>query len=125
MLFVVVLIPLSIILNETDLGYITSGNQELSYLLFMDYLKLYAKSKRKLDLFIQTMGIFSDDVSMVFGLDKCAVLVVKRGKIVRTEAIQLLDRISMGEVNLNKYKYLGVLQLEPIMNREQVKSEYT
>ena len=93
--------------------------------MFMDDLKLYAKSERKLDWFIQAMRIFSDDVSMVFGLDKCAVLVVKRGKIVRTEAIQLLDRISMGEVYLNKYKYLGVLQLEPIMNREQVKSEYT
>ena len=39
---------------------------------------MYAKTERKLDLFIQTMGIFSDDVSMVFGLDKCAVLVMKR-----------------------------------------------
>ena len=119
LLFVVVLIALSIILNETDLGYITSRNQELSYLLFMDYLKLYAKSERKLDLFIQTMGIFSDDVSLVFGLDKCAVLVMKRWKIVRTEGIQLPDEMLMGEVNLDKYKYLGVLQLEPIMNRKK------
>ena len=125
MLFVVVLIPLSIILNETDLGYITSRNQELSHLLFMDDLKLYAKSERKLDLFIQTMGIFSDDVSMVFGLDKCAVLVMKRWKIVRTEGSQLPDEMLMGEVNLDKYKYLGVLQLEPIMNRKKMKSEYT
>ena len=119
MLFAVVLIPFSIILNETDLGYIKSRNQELSYLLFMNYLKLYAKSERKLDLFIQTMGIFSDDVSMVFGLDKCAVLVMKRWKIVRTEGIQLPDEMLMGEVNLDKYKYLGVLQLEPIMNRKK------
>ena len=50
--------------------------------MFMDDLKLYAKSERKLDWFIQAMRIFSDDVSMVFGLDKCAVLVMKRGKIV-------------------------------------------
>ena len=48
----------------------------------MDDLKLYAKSERKLDWFIQAMRIFSDDVSMVFSLDKCVVLVVKRGKIV-------------------------------------------
>ena len=48
----------------------------------MDDLNLYAKSERKLDLFIQAMGIFSDDVSMVFGLDKCAVLAMKRRKIV-------------------------------------------
>ena len=117
MLFVAVLIPLLIILNETDLRYITSRNQELSHLFFMDNLNLYAKSERKLDLFIQAMGIFSDDVSMVFGLDKCAVLVMKRRKIVRTDGIQLPGEMLMREANLKKYKYLGVLQLEPIMNR--------
>ena len=85
----------------------------------MDDLKLYAKSERKLDLFIQTMGIFSDDVGMVLGLDKCAVLVMKRQKIVRTEEIKLPDEMLMGEVNLDKYKYLGVLQLQPIMNRKK------
>ena len=91
----------------------------------MDDLNLYAKSERKLDLFIQAMGIFSDDVSMVFGLDKCAVLVMKRRKIVWTEGIQLPGEMLMGEANLNKYKYFGVLQLEPIMNRKKMKSEYT
>ena len=48
----------------------------------MDNLNLYAKSERKLDLFTQTIRAFSDDVSTVFGLEKCAVLVVKKGKIV-------------------------------------------
>ena len=123
LLFVVV-ISLSIILNETDLGYVTSRNQELSHLLFMDDLELYAKSERKLDLFIQAMRAFSDDVSMVLGLEKCAVLAMKRGKIVQREGIQLPDGMRMGEVNLDKYKYLGVLQLEPIVNKVKMKSEY-
>ena len=91
----------------------------------MDDLKQYESSDRKLDLFVQTMAIFSDDVSMVFCLDKCAVLVLKRWKIVQTKGIQLPDEMLMGEVNLDKYKYLGVLQLEPIMNRKKMKSEYT
>ena len=65
------------------------------------------------------MGIFSDDVGMVLGLDKCAVLVMKRQKIVRTEEIKLPDEMLMGEVNLDKYKYLGVLQSQPIMNRKK------
>ena len=85
----------------------------------MDDLKQYEKSDRTLDLLIQTMGNFSDDVSIVFGLDKCAVLVMKRGKIVQTKGIQLPDEMLMGEVNLDKYKYLGVLQLEPIMNTKK------
>ena len=93
--------------------------------MFMDNLKLYAKSERKLDLFTQTIRAFSDDVSTVFGLEKCVVLVVKKGKIVRREGIQLPDEMHMGEVNFDKYKYLEVLQLELIMNREKMKSKYT
>ena len=64
---------------------------------------------------------------MAFGLDKCAVLVMKRGKMVRTEGIELPDGKHMREVNLDGYKYLAVLQLDSIMNREmkqKVKSEY-
>ena len=73
------------------------------------------------------MRIFSDDVGMVFGLEKCAVLVLKRGKIVRTEGIELSDGKCMREVNLDRYKYLGVLQIDSIMNREmkeKVKNKY-
>ena len=64
---------------------------------------------------------------MVFGLDKCAVLILKKGKMVRTEGIELPDGKRMREVNLDEYKYLGVLQLDSTMNRElkeKVKSEH-
>ena len=107
--FVVVLIPLLIILNKTDLGYVTSRNQKLNHLLFMDDLKLYAKSERELDSLIQTVRIFSDNVGMVFGLDKCAVLVLKRGKMVRIEGIELTEGKRTRQVNLVGYKFLGVL----------------
>ena len=69
---------------KADLRYVTSQNQKFNHLLFMDDSKLYAKSETELDSLIQIMRIFYDDVGMVFGLDKCAVLVLKRGKIVRT-----------------------------------------
>ena len=119
--------PLSIILNETDLGYVTSRNQKLNHLLFMDDLRLYSKSERELYSLIQTVRIFSDDVSMVFSLGKCTGLVLKRGKMVRTEGIELPDRKYMREVNPDRYKYLGLLQFDSIMNREMKekgKSEY-
>ena len=108
--------PLSIILNEADFEYVTSRNQKLNHLLFMDSLKLYEKSEGELDLLIQTVLIFSDNFGMVFGLDKCAMLVLKRGKIVRTEGIELPDGKQMREVNLDRCKYLGVLQLDSIKN---------
>ena len=37
------------------------------------------------------MPIFSDNVGVVFGLEKCAVLVLKRQKMVQTEKIELSD----------------------------------
>ena len=62
LLFVVVLIPLLITLNEIDLGYVTSQNQKFDNPLFMDDLKLYAKSERELDSLIQTLRVISDNV---------------------------------------------------------------
>ena len=101
LLFVVVLIPLLIILNEIDLGYVTSRNQKLNHLLFIDDLKLYAKSERELDSLIETVRIFSDDIVMVFGLDKCALLVLKRRKMAGTEGIELPNGKRMRKVNLD------------------------
>ena len=63
---------------------------------------MHAKSERELDSLTQTMRIFSDDVGMVFGLDKCAVLILKRGRMVQTEGIELPDRKCMREVTLDR-----------------------
>ena len=64
---------------------------------------------------------------MVFGLDKYAVLILKRRKMICTERIELPDGKHMREVNHDGYKYLGVLQFDFTMNTEmmeKVKSEY-
>ena len=55
----------------------------------MDDLKLYSKSEKALDSLIQTVRIFSTDIGMQFGIDKCAMLVMKKGKIVKSDGIQL------------------------------------
>ena len=53
---------------------------------------------------IQTVRVFSDDVGMASGLDKCAVLVLMRGKMVQTEGIELPERKRMRKVNFDGYK---------------------
>ena len=70
------------------------------------------------------MRIFSVDVGMVFGQDKCVVLVLKRRTTVQTVGIELPHGKCMIEVSLERYKYLEVLQLDSIMNREMEKNEY-
>ena len=44
-----------------------------------------------MDSLIQTVRIFSDDVGMVFGSEHCAVSVLRKGKMVQTEGIELPD----------------------------------
>ena len=76
----------------------------------MDDLKLYAKDEADLDKLINVVSVFSRDIGMEFGLDKCAVLVMKRGIKARCEGIQLPDGRMMEALDDDGYKYLGVLE---------------
>ena len=44
----------------------------------MGDLKLYVKNEKGLDLLAPAVRIFSDDIGMEFGIDKCPTLVLKR-----------------------------------------------
>ena len=128
LLFVVTLIPLTILLRQTGKGYDVGVNDKLiSHLLFMDDLKLYAANEPMLDSLVQTVRIFSNDIRMEFGLDKCGVLVLKRGRVVRSDGIELPNGEKMTEIDLEGYKYLGILEYDDIQNKamkRKVKDEY-
>ena len=47
----------------------------------MDDFKLYSKTKTELEYLLNTVTIFSNDVNMEFGLEKCATLTIHRGKV--------------------------------------------
>jgi hypothetical protein len=51
----------------------------------MDDLKLLGKSEEELKKQIQMVTTFSDGIHMEFGLDKCAKIVVKKGKLVHSQ----------------------------------------
>ena len=57
----------------------------------MHGLKLYSHNKKELDSLIQTIRIFSKDIRMEFGIEKCTMLVIERGKIVKSVCIELPD----------------------------------
>ena len=65
---------------------------------------------------------------MEFGLDKCAVLVMKRGKIVESAGIPMPNQEVMKALKHDdKYKYLGVLEADDIKHEEMkkvIKTEY-
>ena len=94
----------------------------------MDDLKLHSKSEKALDSLIQTVRIFSEDIGMQFGIDKCAMLVRKKGRIVKSDGIQLPnDKVIKTLEEGQSYKYLGLLEAGEVMvngMKDKVKKEY-
>ena len=84
------MVPLTWLLRRAKAGY-EWGNKgfKLNHLLFMDDLKLFDKSKNQIDSLVQTVHIFSEDIGMQFGIKKCGVLTMERGKNIRTDHIRL------------------------------------
>ena len=89
LVFVISLIPLTRILRTANPGYEFRTGETINHLLSIDDPKFYSKSEMPLDSLIQTVKIFSEDVGMQFGIEKCAVLVMKKGEIVELGGIKL------------------------------------
>ena len=95
--------------------------KDLANLLFMDDLKLFGKSEDQIDSLVQTVQVFSEDIGMEFGLKKCGVLLMKRGKKVRFDGITILDGRIMREIEEEGYKYLGILEVDMMRKKEMKK----
>ena len=80
LLFVLSMIPLTLILRKATAGYDLAKEFKVNHLLFMDDLKLFGKSEDQIDSLVQTVQLFSEDIGMEFVLKKCGVLLMKRGK---------------------------------------------
>ena len=88
----------------------------------MDDLKLYGKTKADLEALVNTVRIFSEDIEMRFGLNKCATLIMKRGKKIEDNGINLPEGELMRDLGDESYKYLGVLEAEK-MKMEEMKEK--
>ena len=67
-MFVLALIPLSLILKKVKAPYDFSESKvKINHLLFMDDLKLYSPREKGLDSLVQTVRVFSEDRGMEFG----------------------------------------------------------
>ena len=58
----------------------------------MDDLKLYGKSTAELESLLNTVRIFSYDISMEFGLEKCATLAIIKGKVTETQGLIITSK---------------------------------
>ena len=84
--------------------------------LFMNDLKLYNRSEKGLDSLVQRFRVFSEDIGSEFGVKKCAMLVMKKEKIVKSVDIELPDGKVIKSLQEGKsYKYLGILKAQTFL----------
>ena len=79
----------------------------------MDDLKLYGRNEKELSSLVQAICIFSKDIEMDFSTEKCAMLVIEKGKTVKSVGIKLpggevIRSLQQGE----SYKYLEILEAD-------------
>ena len=119
-MFVLALIPLSFILRKAKAAYEFSESKEkINCLLFMDDLKLYSRSEKGLDLLVQTVRVFSEDIGMEFCIKKCATLVMEKGRTVKSVGIELPDGKAIKSLQEGEsYKYLGILQADKVLEEK-------
>ena len=120
LLFCICLIPLTEQLNRLNTGYEEHTTKtKISHLLYMDDLKLIAKSEDDLQKQIQRVKIFSDDINMEFGLEKYAKITFKRGKLTHSQNLVIDTNRKMQDLEQGKtYKYLGIEESEGIQHQQ-------
>ena len=80
---------------------------------------LYCCNEKELDLLVQAIHIFSKDIGMEFGIEKCAMLVIEKGKIVKSICIELSNgKVFKSLQEGESYKYLGILEAERVLGEE-------
>ena len=128
LIFVICMIPLTFLLRKVKASYEWNRKEfKLNHLLFMDDLQLFGKRDDQIDSLVQTVFIFSEDIGMEFGLKKCGVVILKKGKFVKLDGIHLPNQEIIKEVNEIGYTYLGILELDEIKEHEMkniITSEY-
>ncbi|KAF2878863.1 hypothetical protein ILUMI_27306 [Ignelater luminosus] len=111
-------------LNKLNCGYqMKNENVKVSNLLYMDDLKIFGKNEQELRKEMKVIQIYSTDISMEMGLEKCAKVTFKRGERVKSEGIEVGDSDLIKELGENEtYKYLGMNETRGI-DETQVKDK--
>ena len=136
LIFCMCIDPLSKLIKKESVGYSLSKSRRkedklkdlISHLLFMDDLKLFSEEEKGLDKQLDVVNIFSKDICMDFGLDKCAKCTIKKGKKIKGPDKEIEEGSFIRDLEEDAtYKYLGLEEnasMEHKKLRESAKREY-
>ena len=121
MLFVISLIPLTLVLRRMKKrSSFQKGKSKLNHLLFMDDLKLCGSNQNEIDSLVRTVEIVIKNIGMTFVIDTCGVLAMNRGKEVECNGIELENGEEIGQIGKG-YKFLGILEKGDNIRKEYFK----
>ena len=94
--------------------------------MYMDDIKLFTKHEKELETLIHAVRIYSQDIGMEFGIEKCTMLVMKSGKQNLTDGMELPNQDKIRTLS-EAYKYLSILEVDTIKQVEmknKIQKEY-
>jgi hypothetical protein len=115
--------------NRADCGCQVHGTErKISHLLYMDDLKLLGRNENDLKNEIKIVQTISKDINVNFGLEKCARICLKRGKVKSKMRIGSTFKNNIKELDPRKAcKYLGIeenFHIQLKNEKEKLRMEY-
>ena len=91
----------------------------INYLIYMDDIKLFVENEKEPETLKHAMRIYSQDIGMEFGRERCSMPVMKSGKRHLTDGMELpnQNRIERSKT----YKYWDILEADSIKQLEMKK----
>ena len=121
--------PLNHILRKCTAGYkLSREHEKINHLMYLDDIKQFAEKEKELETLIHAVRIYSQERGMEFGIEKCAMLVMKSGKRHITDGMELPNQNKIRTVREKEtYKYLGILEADTIKQvkmKDKIQKEY-
>ena len=81
------------------------------------------KNEKEWEALIQAVRICSQDIGIEFGIEKCAMLIMRSRKQQMMEGLELPSQRKIRTLGENgTYKYLGILEVDTIKQAEMKKN---
>ena len=94
--------------------------------MYMDDIKVLAKTEKGLETLTDTVRIYSQYIGMEFGIEKCAKLVIKSGKRHLNDEMELPNQYKIRTLGEKEtYKCLRILRADTIKQEEMKEKKLT
>ena len=120
-------------LNHTPRKYtagykLSKWQEKIHHLMYTDNIKLFVKNEKELEILIHRVRIYSQYIGMDFGIEKCAMLVMKSCQQHLKDGMELLNQDKIRTLaGKEMYKYLVILEADTIKKvemKEEIKKKY-